>query len=210
MACAGASGEACGGPDRLSVYERSASPAQSSTTKSVRQNSILSSNSTVTPTSTPEPKAGWNYEGCYIDGAGGRSLPQNGAVQGQMTNEKCRNSCRAAGFVIAGTEYYGECMNIGFRWVSPANMLKAIVAMHLLLAAPLRQTVKLCATHLATATRLKCAVVLIGYPSSVSIRVTNLHLRPPQHLLQAPHLLLLVCLMVSSTKAVTLMDRAFV
>ena len=26
-----------------------------------------------------------------------------------MTNEKCRNACRTAGYVLAGTEYYGEC-----------------------------------------------------------------------------------------------------
>lgn len=26
-----------------------------------------------------------------------------------MTNEKCRNACRAGGYVLAGTEYAGEC-----------------------------------------------------------------------------------------------------
>lgn len=26
-----------------------------------------------------------------------------------MTNDKCRNACRAQGLILAGTEYYGEC-----------------------------------------------------------------------------------------------------
>lgn len=125
MACPGAPGEACGGPDRLSLYERtSAPPSQSSTkvidddsdssrtvtvTASSAQNSALPITSSVIPTSTPELKVGWYYEGCYVDGAGGRSLPNGAAVQGQMTNEKCRNACRAAGYVLAGSEYAGEC-----------------------------------------------------------------------------------------------------
>ncbi|KAJ8111688.1 hypothetical protein OPT61_g5771 [Boeremia exigua] len=69
----------------------------------------LSNTSSIVPTPTPEPKLGWQYEGCYVDGAGGRSLPNGVGVQGQMTNEKCRDTCRAAGFVLAGTEYAGEC-----------------------------------------------------------------------------------------------------
>ncbi|KAF2625525.1 WSC-domain-containing protein [Macroventuria anomochaeta] len=77
-------------------------------TAPIAQNPTLSSTSSATPTPTPEPKTGW-YEGCYVDGVGGRSLPQGSAVQGQMTNEKCRDACRAAGFVLAGTDYSGEC-----------------------------------------------------------------------------------------------------
>ncbi|KAF9693906.1 hypothetical protein EKO04_008402 [Ascochyta lentis] len=130
IACAGTLDEACGGPDRLSLYERTAAPpARSSTignddgmdiivtprqliaTSSVTlsESSKLLSLSSVDPTPTPEIKSGWYYEGCYVDGAGGRSLSQGGAVQGQMTNEKCRNACRTQGYVLAGTEYSGEC-----------------------------------------------------------------------------------------------------
>ncbi|UPX16920.1 uncharacterized protein EKO05_0007301 [Ascochyta rabiei] len=130
MACAGALDEACGDPDYLSLYERTAAlPARSDTfeiddglggdmsssklnataDEILLEPTTLSSISSATPTPTPEPKSGWQYEGCYVDGAGGRSLPQGTAVQGQMTNEKCRNACRAQSYVLAGTEYSGEC-----------------------------------------------------------------------------------------------------
>ncbi|KAJ4401386.1 hypothetical protein N0V91_007935 [Didymella pomorum] len=65
--------------------------------------------STPTPTPTPTPKVGWFYEGCYVDGPGPRTLPNGQGVQGGMTNQKCRDVCQGLGFVLAGTEYAGEC-----------------------------------------------------------------------------------------------------
>jgi hypothetical protein len=74
----------------------------------------VSSQSTATPivpssTATPVPKTGWNYEGCYTDSVAGRSLAVGMGVAGAMTNAKCQAACRAAGYVLAGTEYSGEC-----------------------------------------------------------------------------------------------------
>ncbi|KAI4941281.1 hypothetical protein J4E91_010858 [Alternaria rosae] len=60
-------------------------------------------------TTTPEPKRGWYSEGCYTDNVGGRSLSVGMGVTGGMTNDKCKAACRAGGFVLAGTEYAGEC-----------------------------------------------------------------------------------------------------
>jgi hypothetical protein len=60
-------------------------------------------------TATPVPKTGWNYEGCYTDSVAGRTLAVGMGVAGAMTNAKCQAACRAAGYVLAGTEYSGEC-----------------------------------------------------------------------------------------------------
>ncbi|CAE7192970.1 hypothetical protein P3342_009322 [Pyrenophora teres f. teres] len=55
------------------------------------------------------PKTGWNSEGCYVDSVAGRTLSVGMGVTGGMTNTKCKDACRAAGYVLAGTEYAGEC-----------------------------------------------------------------------------------------------------
>ena len=73
-----------------------------------------SAQSTTTPevpsnTTAPELKRGWYPEGCYTDSVGGRTLSVGMGVAGAMTNAKCRDACRAAGYVLAGTEYAGEC-----------------------------------------------------------------------------------------------------
>jgi hypothetical protein len=60
-------------------------------------------------TATAVPKTGWNYEGCYTDAVAGRTLSVGMGVTGAMTNAKCEAACRAAGYVLAGTEYSGEC-----------------------------------------------------------------------------------------------------
>jgi hypothetical protein len=73
--------------------------------------SQTSAQSTSTPSNTaaPVPKTGWNYEGCYTDSVAGRTLAVGMGVAGAMTNAKCQAACRAAGYVLAGTEYSGEC-----------------------------------------------------------------------------------------------------
>lgn len=55
------------------------------------------------------PKTGWNSEGCYVDAVAGRTLSVGMGVTGGMTNAKCKDACQAAGYVLAGTEYAGEC-----------------------------------------------------------------------------------------------------
>lgn len=56
--------------------------------------------------------AGWQAQGCYTDSVQGRTLGVGMGVPGgsaNMTNANCRNACQAAGYVLAGTEYSGEC-----------------------------------------------------------------------------------------------------
>lgn len=112
MACSGAPGEACGGPNRLSLYERAAassSQSSASTSTAATAASILVSTSSINPAATSGTKLGWSYEGCYVDGPGPRTLPNGVGVQGGMTRQKCLDACQAGGYVLAGTEYAGEC-----------------------------------------------------------------------------------------------------
>ncbi|KAF1940221.1 galactose oxidase [Clathrospora elynae] len=63
-------------------------------------------------TTTPAQKTGWYPEGCYTDAAAGRTLSVGMQVPGgssTMTNVKCQDVCQAGGYVLAGTEYSGEC-----------------------------------------------------------------------------------------------------
>lgn len=160
MSCSGNNKQACGGPDRINIYEfirkpmatssSSSSPTPSSTPtptptqasafasisqspsnsdaldshSSTVASSEYSSSATTTAsilmdlvssdTSTPTatPKVGWFYEGCYVDGPGPRTLPNGQGVQGGMTNQKCRDVCQGLGYVLAGTEYAGECQSL--------------------------------------------------------------------------------------------------
>lgn len=60
-------------------------------------------------TTTPIQKSGWYPEGCYTDSVGARTLSVGVGVAGGMTNAKCKDACRSAGYNLAGTEYSGEC-----------------------------------------------------------------------------------------------------
>lgn len=92
----------------LSTSVSTSTPKASSAAPSVASSSpSLAASST--PPSTATPKVGWVYQGCYVDNAGGRSLPYGATFQGDLTNDKCRTACRAAGYIYAGTEYGGEC-----------------------------------------------------------------------------------------------------
>ncbi|KAF1811335.1 WSC-domain-containing protein [Eremomyces bilateralis CBS 781.70] len=59
----------------------------------------------------PDPlPEGWEYEGCYTDAQGARTL--NGPYTFSataMTIESCIAFCQTGGYVYAGTEYSGEC-----------------------------------------------------------------------------------------------------
>ncbi|KAI5923224.1 hypothetical protein F4810DRAFT_211741 [Camillea tinctor] len=88
MGCSGNQTEACGGPSRLTLFHN--------------------------PYNTgPQPNVGianWTHIGCYTEGTGGRALTYGaGVASAQMNAANCTSACRAAGFILAGTEYGGEC-----------------------------------------------------------------------------------------------------
>lgn len=94
MSCAGTATEACGGPNRLSVYERPASTGSSS--------SLVLVGTT----------GNWSRIGCYSDSTGARLLAVGMAVQGGASNmsaESCITACDANKYKYAGTEYASEC-----------------------------------------------------------------------------------------------------
>ncbi|KAI2618886.1 glyoxal oxidase N-terminus-domain-containing protein [Hypoxylon sp. NC1633] len=86
--CSGNSTEACGGPDRLTLF--------------------------FNPYNTgPEPNLGianWTHIGCYSEGTRGRALTFGAGLSStQMNAANCTAACRAAGYILAGTEYGAEC-----------------------------------------------------------------------------------------------------
>jgi glucan 1,3-beta-glucosidase len=102
MACKGNSAETCGGGNRLDVYSYGSggTPTTSIT---------AASSPTVTAGSGGNPLPGWTFLGCYTDNVSERALPVSVTVSGGNTNEGCQSACLSAGYVIAGTEYSGEC-----------------------------------------------------------------------------------------------------
>ncbi|KAH9909039.1 putative glyoxal oxidase [Xylariomycetidae sp. FL2044] len=86
--CAGNNTQPCGGPSRLSLF----------------YNQYIVG---------PQPNTGvpdWPHIGCYSEGNGGRALTYGAPVPaGQMNAANCTAACFAAGYVLAGTEYSGEC-----------------------------------------------------------------------------------------------------
>ncbi|RFU73805.1 wsc domain-containing, partial [Trichoderma arundinaceum] len=87
--CGGNATEACGGPNRLTLYK---------------------SASVTGPQVNPGPN-GWKSQGCYSEGTTGRALTSafNGVANAQMTVASCTTGCKAAGYTFAGLEYGGEC-----------------------------------------------------------------------------------------------------
>ncbi|KAI0378836.1 putative glyoxal oxidase [Hypomontagnella monticulosa] len=86
--CSGNATEACGGPNRLTLF--------------------------FNPYSTgPQPNTGianWTHIGCYTEGTTGRGLTYGAAIPStEMNAANCTAACRAAGYILAGTEYGGEC-----------------------------------------------------------------------------------------------------
>ena len=86
MPCTGDSSQACGGPNRLSVYNN--------------PSAMVSTN--------PGPP-GWSSTGCWQDNVQSRVLGYRANVAGDMTVQKCITACYAAGFNNAGVEYAAEC-----------------------------------------------------------------------------------------------------
>ncbi|KAF3007823.1 hypothetical protein E8E13_010601 [Curvularia kusanoi] len=95
MACSGASGEACGGPNRLSIYNRT-TPAQPSAAVIIEDGTDHV----------------WIGRGCYSDSTSARILSLGVAPQGGNQNnsaQSCTAECKRRSFTYAGTEYGAEC-----------------------------------------------------------------------------------------------------
>lgn len=91
MGCTGKATEACGGPNRLTLFTTGADEPPG-------------------PQVNPGPP-GWGYKGCYTDG-GARTLTVDMATPGgggALTVAKCTTACGAANYKYAGVEYSGEC-----------------------------------------------------------------------------------------------------
>jgi hypothetical protein len=91
MGFIGSPSEACGGPNRLTVF---------------------SSGQTHTgPTTNPGPE-GWTSLGCYTDSVAARTLSvrmDTAAGSAGMTVAQRASACHASGYGLAGVEYLGEC-----------------------------------------------------------------------------------------------------
>ncbi|KAF7536340.1 hypothetical protein G7054_g4595 [Neopestalotiopsis clavispora] len=87
-ACSGDGTQPCGGGNRLTLFNNPSIQG-------------------------PQPNTGiqnWTHIGCYTEGAKGRALgyKANLAVD-QVSGANCTAACKKAGFILAGTEYGGEC-----------------------------------------------------------------------------------------------------
>jgi hypothetical protein len=113
MACNGNAAETCGGPNRLNVYSYTASSA--SLTASASGTGTGAGTTTTNPTSsTSGPKvtglpSGWAYKGCWVDEQDGRILAVSEPDDASLTVESCVATCVAAGYSVAGMEYYTQC-----------------------------------------------------------------------------------------------------
>lgn len=82
----------------------------SGTSTSSSSSQSAPSSSATNPTSGIE--SDWTFAGCYIDTVRPRSLPKLAPytlVDKLVTSTACVTWCKAKGYVVAGTEYGGEC-----------------------------------------------------------------------------------------------------
>ena len=105
MLCNGNQTEYCGGPNRLDLYKKGASPTSAAGTTTAAATSSAAPTSAATGLPT-----GWSYKGCWIDNAnGGRILINAQPDNAQLTVESCVAACKGAGYTIAGAEYSTQC-----------------------------------------------------------------------------------------------------
>ncbi|KAF9879202.1 copper radical oxidase [Colletotrichum karsti] len=114
MTCSGNAFQYCGNANRLSVYtigdakqSVSSSSSVSSTGGSVTGASA-SSTSSAAAIATSYP-TGWTDQGCWVDNANGRILPNQAPDDPNMTVESCVSYCNSKGFTVAGAEYHTQC-----------------------------------------------------------------------------------------------------
>ncbi|KAG4437093.1 hypothetical protein IFR05_007427 [Cadophora sp. M221] len=108
-ACNGNSAEICGGGNRLSLYSLT-TPGGSTSSSSQISNSGSQTGSSTASSTSALASSSWTSLGCYNDSVGSRTL--SNPIYGNndiMTVELCENSCKSAGYTLAGVEYGGEC-----------------------------------------------------------------------------------------------------
>lgn len=93
MGCGGNATEACGGPNRLSVY---------TSTGNVTAYPVP----IVLNTSLPGQ---WQYQGCLEEPGANRTFPYQNIWTDNNTVEACLNQCALFGYPAAGMEYGDEC-----------------------------------------------------------------------------------------------------
>ncbi|KAK9789619.1 hypothetical protein SCARD494_08890 [Seiridium cardinale] len=87
-ACSGDSTQPCGGGNRLTLFNNP-------NIKGPQANSGIQD---------------WPHIGCYTEGTTGRALEYAANLASDQVNgANCTAACKAAGFILAGTEYSGEC-----------------------------------------------------------------------------------------------------
>ena len=84
MACSGDPSSMCGGPSRLTLFQRPAAPAAAL-------------------------PAGWTSNGCMTEATNGRALASYSFTSSSMTPQTCIAACSARGCKYAGAEYASEC-----------------------------------------------------------------------------------------------------
>ncbi|TCD64794.1 hypothetical protein EIP91_003605 [Steccherinum ochraceum] len=96
MGCGGNATEACGGPNRLSVY-------------SAQPNATVPSLPVPIPKNTSLP-SGWNYAGCIQEGEGGARVFSHEIInEANTTVDACLSRCQLYGFPAAGLEFGNQC-----------------------------------------------------------------------------------------------------
>jgi WSC domain len=95
----------CGGPYRLNVYAYNG--VVPPPTVPVGGGGPPPANG-VTALTTGLP-TGWEYKGCWIDGAYGRILPVGANLASPNTPASCIAACITLGYSIAGAEFSDEC-----------------------------------------------------------------------------------------------------
>ncbi|CAP60434.1 uncharacterized protein PODANS_1_7300 [Podospora anserina S mat+] len=103
MLCAGNPFNYCGAGNRLSVYARNGTSIPSGTTTSAAP---TTTSPPLVVTGLPE---GWNYQGCWIDGAQGRILPVQLVDSPTNSQSECASRCVAGGYKISGVQYTQQC-----------------------------------------------------------------------------------------------------
>jgi glucan 1,3-beta-glucosidase len=101
--------------DTIALFQLAASSGGTTPPTKTAVPTTMSTATTAKPTGTAGP-AGWTFLGCYTDSVSSRSLPIGIAAGGAaaMTVESCTAGCHAAGYVLAGLEYAGECCKCFF------------------------------------------------------------------------------------------------
>ena len=104
MTCAGNSSEYCGGPNRLNLYNYTATLTGGGGTTGGGGGGTSGGPSPVT-TGLPGT---WTYAACYVDNAIGRVLG-NEYDSSTTTVASCIAYCSSNGFTLAGIEYSVQC-----------------------------------------------------------------------------------------------------